>query len=69
MLVQAKAEMAPPDAAPAAIVESQGLTKVFRRLLAGGDKAVYALRDVSLSVHAGQIVAIRQALGLAPVMG
>jgi len=58
VLVQAKAEMGPLDAAPTAIVESQGLTKVFRRLLAGGDKAVCALKDVSLSVHAGQIVGL-----------
>ncbi len=58
MLVQAKAEMAPPNAVPAAIVESQGLTKVFHRLLASRDKAVCALKDVSLSVHAGQIVGL-----------
>lgn len=58
VLVQADAETTGRDTVQAAIVQSQGLTKVFRRLLAGGDKAVYALRDVSLSVHAGQIVGL-----------
>lgn len=58
MLVPADAETAGRDTAPAAIVESQGLTKVFRRLLAGRAKAVCALKDVSLSVHAGQIVGL-----------
>jgi ABC-2 type transport system ATP-binding protein len=40
------------------VVECHGLTKVFRRLLASRDKAVYALREVSLSVRRGQIVGL-----------
>jgi ABC-2 type transport system ATP-binding protein len=39
-------------------VECRQLTKVFRRLLAGRAKAIYALREVSLSVHRGQIVGL-----------
>ncbi len=39
-------------------VECRQLTKVFRRLLAGRDKAVYALREVSLTVRKGQIVGL-----------
>jgi ABC-2 type transport system ATP-binding protein len=58
VLVQAKAEMAPPDAAPTAVVECQGLTKVFGKLLAGRAKDVCALKQVSLSVHAGQIAGL-----------
>ncbi len=40
------------------VVECTGLTKVFRRPFADLDKAVYALREVSLSVHQGQIVGL-----------
>jgi ABC-2 type transport system ATP-binding protein len=39
-------------------VECRQLTKVFQRLLEGRAKAVYALRDVSLTVHRGQIVGL-----------
>ncbi len=39
-------------------VECRQLTKVFQRLLEGRAKAVYALRDVSLTVHQGQIVGL-----------
>jgi ABC-2 type transport system ATP-binding protein len=45
------------DIGPAA-VECRQLTKVFQRLLAGRDKAVYALREVSLTVYKGQIVGL-----------
>ena len=45
------------DTGPAT-VECRQLTKVFQKLLAGRDKAVYALREVSLSVHRGQIVGL-----------
>ena len=41
-----------------AAVECRQLTKVFRRLLASHAKAVCALREVSLSVHRGQIVGL-----------
>lgn len=40
------------------IVACQGLTKVFRRLLARRSKAVCALQQVSLSVFQGQIVGL-----------
>ncbi len=39
-------------------VECRQLTKVFQRLLEGRAKAVYALREVSLTVHRGQIVGL-----------
>jgi ABC-2 type transport system ATP-binding protein len=39
-------------------VECRLLTKVFQRLLESRAKAVYALRDVSLTVHQGQIVGL-----------
>ena len=58
MLVPAEAVTTGSETAPTTVVASQGLTKVFRRLLAGRDKAVCALKDVSLSVHAGQIVGL-----------
>jgi len=40
------------------VVKCQGLTKVFKRLLAKRSKAVCALQRVSLSVHQGQIVGL-----------
>ncbi|HPC94132.1 MAG TPA: ABC transporter ATP-binding protein [Sedimentisphaerales bacterium] len=43
---------------PPMVVECAGLTKVFRRPFASLDKAVYALREVSLSVRKGQIVGL-----------
>jgi ABC-2 type transport system ATP-binding protein len=39
-------------------VECRLLTKVFQRLLESRAKAIYALRDVSLTVHQGQIVGL-----------
>ena len=39
-------------------MECRQLTKVFQRLLESRAKAVYALRDVSLTVHQGQIVGL-----------
>jgi ABC-2 type transport system ATP-binding protein len=39
-------------------VECRQLTKVFQRLLESRAKAVYALHDVSLTVHRGQIVGL-----------
>ncbi len=41
-----------------AVVECEQLTKVYRKLLAGRSKAVCALRDISLSVSAGEIVGL-----------
>jgi ABC-2 type transport system ATP-binding protein len=38
--------------------ECRQLTKVFKRLLAGRAEAVYALREVSLTVQKGQIVGL-----------
>ena len=40
------------------VVKCQGLTKVFKRLLAKQSKAVCALQQVSLSVYQGQIVGL-----------
>jgi ABC-2 type transport system ATP-binding protein len=45
------------DTRPTA-VECRQLTKVFARLLAGRSSAVYALREVSLTVHKGQLVGL-----------
>jgi ABC-2 type transport system ATP-binding protein len=42
----------------APVVECTRLTKVFRRLLASRARAVCALREVSLTVHRGQIVGL-----------
>ena len=58
MFVQAERERPPTDGGQTQVVECHGLTKVFRRLLASRDKAVYALREVSLSVRRGQIVGL-----------
>jgi ABC-2 type transport system ATP-binding protein len=41
-----------------AVVECGGLTKIYRKLLARRTRAVCALREVSLSVHKGQIVGL-----------
>jgi ABC-2 type transport system ATP-binding protein len=41
-----------------AVVECKGLKKVFGNLLVSQEKKVCALRDVSLSVHPGQIVGL-----------
>ncbi len=40
------------------VVECQGLTKVFKRLLAKSSQAVSALDQVSLSVYQGQIIGL-----------
>lgn len=58
MLVDTVREAAPTDNAQASVVECRELTKVFGGLLAGRAKAVYALREVSLTVHRGQIVGL-----------
>ena len=58
MLVQATQPASDCASPSTTVVESQGLTKVFRRLLGGAGTAVYALKDVSLSVEAGQIVGL-----------
>lgn len=42
----------------AAVVECTQLTKVYKKLLAGKDKAVCALQNISLSVGEGQIVGL-----------
>ena len=42
----------------AAIVECKQLTKVYRKMLAGKSKAVWALKNISLSVGKGQIVGL-----------
>jgi putative ABC transport system ATP-binding protein len=39
---------------PAAVIETRGLSRVFRR----GEEEIHALRDVSLSVYPGEFVAI-----------
>jgi ABC-2 type transport system ATP-binding protein len=41
-----------------AIVECKQLTKVYKSLLAGGSRAVCALKNISLSVKKGQIVGL-----------
>jgi len=41
-----------------AVVECKRLTKTYQKLLPGSKKAVCALRDVSLSVHRGQIIGL-----------
>ncbi len=41
-----------------AVVECTRLTKTYQKLLPGSKKAVCALRDVSLSVHKGQIIGL-----------
>jgi len=41
-----------------AVVECKGLTKVYKKLLAGQSKAVCALKNISLSVAEGQIVGL-----------
>jgi ABC-2 type transport system ATP-binding protein len=41
-----------------AVVECKRLTKTYQKLLPGSKKAVCALRDVSLSVHEGQIIGL-----------
>ncbi len=58
MLVQTEQETACEAGVQPTVVECHGLTKVFRRPFASLDKAVCALRDVSLSVHQGQIVGL-----------
>ena len=58
MFVHTGREMAHTDQAQTVVVECRELTKVFGRLLAGRAKAVYALREVSLTVHKGQIVGL-----------
>ncbi len=58
MLVQASEKQTCEHGVQPMVVECAGLTKVFRRPFASLDKAVCALRDVSLSVRKGQIVGL-----------
>jgi len=58
VLVQASEKQTCEHGVQPMVVECTGLTKVFRRPFASLDKAVYALRDVSLSVRKGQIVGL-----------
>jgi ABC-type multidrug transport system ATPase subunit len=58
VLVQAGQEVACEKTMQATVVDCAGLTKVFRPWFASRKKAVCALRDVSLSVHRGQIVGL-----------
>ncbi len=58
MLVETERETACEAKVQSTVVECEGLTKVFRRWLASEEKAVCALRDVSLSVRRGQIVGL-----------
>ena len=58
MLVKTEQETAYETGVQPTVVECHGLTKVFRRPFASLDKAVCALRDVSLSVCQGQIVGL-----------
>jgi ABC-2 type transport system ATP-binding protein len=58
LLVQPSQEPAGNDQMQPVVVECTGLAKVFRRPLASRAKTVHALRDVSLSVHRGQIVGL-----------
>lgn len=46
------------DNKQAAVVECKGLTKVYKKLLASREKAVCALKNISLSVAEGQIIGL-----------
>ncbi len=58
MVAQTDKETPRGDGERPAVVECGGLTKIYRKLLARRTRAVCALREVSLSVHKGQIVGL-----------
>lgn len=58
MLLQEKEVRTSCNDRQSAVVECQGLTKIFRRPLASRTRAVCALRDVSLTVRQGQIIGL-----------
>jgi ABC-2 type transport system ATP-binding protein len=58
LLAQTVKETAGNENKSPAVVECRGLTKVYQKLLYRSAKTVCALKDVSLSVHRGQIVGL-----------
>ncbi len=58
MLPEANPKRDENGAATPLVVECCGLTKAYRRLFRSSGSVVYALKDVSLSVHQGQIVGL-----------
>jgi ABC-2 type transport system ATP-binding protein len=58
LLTQTVQETARSESKPPAVVECSRLTKIYDKLLPHSSKRVCALKDVSLSVHKGQIVGL-----------
>ncbi len=58
MLTQTDEKTTPHEDKSSAVVECRRLTKVYEKLLPHSAKKVCALKDVSLSVHRGQIVGL-----------
>jgi ABC-2 type transport system ATP-binding protein len=58
LVTQTDGVPAPADGGPPAVVQCEGLTKIYRRSLASRARSVCALREVSLSVRRGQIVGL-----------
>jgi ABC-2 type transport system ATP-binding protein len=58
LLAQTASQTARDENKLPAVVECRRLTKVYEKLLPHSTKAVCALKDVSLSVHRGQIVGL-----------
>jgi ABC-2 type transport system ATP-binding protein len=58
LLTQTVLETARSESKPPGVVECRGLTKVYDKLLPHSSKRICALKDVSLSVHKGQIVGL-----------
>lgn len=58
MLTQTVQETARSESKPPGVVECRRLTKVYDKLLPHSAKRVCALKDVSLSVHKGQIIGL-----------